>query len=952
MNLRLATLALGLVLAALAGFASTRSFALAPRPEPVHECVGGPMGPALRVMPERIKTIPPALSVGPRVNVLRRGEVLFRLVDTAGAPLADATCEIWRVRTRAPVVLGLAPPKAFSSGEPFAEFETPADPAARVLCKADKSGLVRLPFGPHPADAPRWSSFLFPIVMGCELARSPLDTIAAISKAWRRPHRGGIDVVMRNVGELAVNVREKAGKPLSDVSLIAVPLPEVVDGVETRVYGGAAFAAARAGRRLTREIIKPAKLALESLSIMHGIGASAAKPVTLRYVGDSRIPSLLTLPAIYLAVSDQSGAARFVGLPLGSYSIFVSATGYETSVVEVVMDGKPKKWTVVMAPIVGAPLKIAIAWRGSAEDLARTQYKVTLLPCGCHGQVDGPLDGAVLQWQVDAAGEAGAVVSFTDVPVGHWIAFVALTDADGASMRREDGELAGYPLRFVKTDKPQDVEIEVGPESVGFWKPSLICKGEPTEGTFWLFRRKGDPEWTERQCLVDPATSREQPIALQPGEYECMVETRVPSPFKIERGLTTAERFEIPVRPVKFTVAKDLRRLMDSLLDEGRTEPIIMDIMPEMTPQLLAGFGSIAQPCVRETFFRGLNDISDCETQIPEEGIEMDLPSGIYHWTLHSTIYLDGVIDLRGRLATKVEFSLANLPGVAICRLNLDGMAEDDDWEVEFADLPQLIENLGSLTTGDSTWYESTLVSSAVPVGPGKFLLFAPPGRHYVRISCQDRCFWRVVNVPGDQSVAVPAAADGELEFLNAPANKAVGVAADSNGLVVPVLTHGASRYALAQGEYEITLVHLEHTQIGPFEWRPAIARVKVSLKPSAVVDFAALKFEPFGTLTVRATGRCPAEGDVDWWWLGWWLEGGGQGSVGVEAVGDAAYWRRAYSALEMAATRPVPALETRRIYLPAGEYTVCPWPNAPRSAWRKVTVEPGKAAEVVFPGK
>lgn len=450
----------------------------------------------------------------------------------------------------------------------------------------------------------------------------------------------------------------------------------------------------------------------------------------------------------------------------------------------------------------------------------------------------------------------------------------------------------------------------MGPAADGFWQPTLICRGETLHRVDWQFRRVGYPDWIVGRRPLDPSTEEELPFVLQPGEYEAQVGAMTPVPFTIERGATTKSAFELPLRTIQFTVADDLRDFLNSRRHDDKTVPITMLLGPAEQPQTLAPFDLVAQPGLQHSFFCALGDLVAAEPQIPKDGIKMEIPSGVYHWALQSTMYLGGVIDLRGRAHGAVEFSLANLPGLAVGRLELVGAGEDSDFAVEFADFGQRVYNLGVSSLGDPAWYEPQAICSAVPVAPGKYILFAPPGRHYIRIGRQGEEYWRVVSVPGDNSVEVPAPADGELTLTNVPrSSDFVGFMTGGNGLQIPLIPSYTTFLFVPQGDYQVTLVNREQTRVGPNEYRPAAAHFKLTVKAEATIDLSALKFEPFGSLTITVTGRCPVEGDINWWWLNGPSEQDGSSTCQIESTEGV--YRVVYAGLEMAAARPVPTLQS-----------------------------------------
>jgi hypothetical protein len=113
-------------------------------------------------------------------------------------------------------------------------------------------------------------------------------------------------------------------------------------------------------------------------------------------------------------------------------------------------------------------------------------------------------------------------------------------------------------------------------------------------------------------------------------------------------------------------------------------------------------------------------------------------------------------------------------------------------------------------------------------------------------------------------------------------------------------------------------------------------------------VDIRGAGYAALGTLVIELSGRAPVEGQRDPWWqnvtcVG--IQALNIGASGIVATGE-------IYAFQMGRPSLKPILAGRSGETPPGRYKIIPWPNAPESACKIVTVEPGKECVVRFEGR
>ncbi len=782
-------------------------------------------------------------------------------------------------------------------------------------------------------------SRVYPLAQNYEPGTPPADLEPLLLAFAQGKYSEVIDVRLRKMRKVTGTVLDSLGQPFPGAGVFAIP---------QRGYENDAFlqdwsyyymdippndeAWERPGTR-TAKIIqryfedqRPTFTAVKGATIEPR--RSHTRPDRFQYTGVSKWATFWT------ATSDAQGRFEIAELPRGEWALgaWHAAHGFSTQLTTLIeCDGEA---TIALPNDNTASVDLTVEWVGAPPE-------------------------ETLTIQVDAAGPYGdarygvnAKATATPSGTGPW-QFRIEGLREGIWRVAAAGRVACVSLR---SGERKSLTFRSGPIVYGKWEPTVKLGGADLELPDFEFTRLGEyagPIYDSEGLVTQDSNPY---FRFVEGEYEARIAGSPPIRFQVKGGATTETAIDIEPASISFSVATELASAL-----RNADEDLTLTLEPAESTEPYdgendPGFITIANAAI-EQMDEALNSKGPAYNELAPGRISVwRIPRGVYHWQLKGNRdSVEGIVDLRSQ--SRVDFSLLNLPGMAVLTWHL---GEGQTREICDA----AVENSCRGVLDDVSDIDPTKVASWTLAYVGQYLwsrddrrmyLIAPPGRHVVGFACDDTVVRRVFEFPGTVQLS-------STEFSTRDSRKVrleYGSETDNYVHVLALCVDGGYEFQIIKdpGSVELFLydghwtLFIERRGIWGREdqRRREWGTIQIVITgEDRTIDIRGASYAALGTLVIELSGKAPVEGQRDPWWQNGTCVGIQAldiGTSGIVASGEIYAFNMGRPCLK-------PNLTGRSAEIPPGRYKIIPWPGAPDSACKIVTVEPGKECVVRFEGR
>lgn len=445
---------------------------------------------------------------------------------------------------------------------------------------------------------------------------------------------------------------------------------------------------------------------------------------------------------------------------------------------------------------------------------------------------------------------------------------------------------------------------------------------------------------------------------LPQGEYEASIAGSPPVRFKIVSGATLESRFNLALDSFEFSISEELAALLGGEVDE-----ITLSLEPSENALPFRGDQPPGLLQVNNAALEAMNAAAKEDAPwyadlAPGRRSTWRIPHGVYEWSLKGRRdSLEGTVDLRQ--LSRVEFSLSNLPGLAVLTWDLaEGQSRDNsdanylkNCRASLAYLTDLEPNeYGSLTADYRQQYLWSPDARSMH-------LIAPPGHHALEFTYESRKVTRVVSFPGTIRLAPQ-----EFEPRDPRVVSLIRDSENNSYLAVLALADdGRFEWAkldrsedpklfLTDGTWTL-YIERRGTWLHDDESRHEFGVLRLLIAGSdTTANLAGADYQSYGKLSVELAGKSPAESERDPWWRK--LPCVSVQSLDICTSGIFATALIFGQSFILGGPSLKPSLKSWAQACPPGRYKIIPWLGAPESACKIVTVEPGKECVVRFEGR
>ena len=498
-----------------------------------------------------------------------------------------------------------------------------------------------------------------------------------------------------------------------------------------------------------------------------------------------------------------------------------------------------------------------------------------------------------------------------------------------------------------------------GPIVYGKWVPTVKLGQADFAPLDFEFRRIGEyaaPINFDYEGLV---TQDGDPyFRFVEGEYEARIAGSSPIRFQVTGGATTETTVNIDPATISFSVTTDLAEAL-----RNTEEDLTLTLEPAESAQPYDGENDSGFVSVANAFIEQLEDADYGDDPYPYELAPgrvslWRIPRGVYNWKLTGRRdAVEGVVDLR--LQSRIEFSFSNLPGVAVLawQLGPDQSRDKCDAAVEF-DCRQTLDDISEFSRAEQPCWTLEHRKQYLWSRDDRCLyLMAPAGRHVVGFECNDSELTRILEFPGtiqlspaEFSERVPRRIG--LEYSSDTDNyvRVMSICEDGRYDFEEIEDPGNDELYLCDGRWTL---YIERRGIAGREdqrrreW--GVMQIVVAGEVQTV-DLRGASYAAYGSVVIELSGKAPSDTPYDPWWqsvtcVG--IQALDIGTSGIVANGQigAGRFNQGRPSLK-------PMLYASSTTTPPGRYKIIPWPGAPDSACKIVTVEPGKECVVRFEGR
>lgn len=748
-----------------------------------------------------------------------------------------------------------------------------------------------------------------------------------------------IDVRLRRMRKVTGTVVNSLGQPVSGAGVFAIP---------QRGYDNDAFlqewsyyymdippdddAWERPGTRTARiiqrhfEDERPTIRAIEGAMIEPR--GEDSRPDRFRYTAVSKWATFWT------ATSDAKGRFEIAELPRGEWVIgaWHPAHGFTTQLVT--LNQSDGEVTFALPNDNTATVDLTVEWVGAPHE-------------------------ETLNLQVDAAGPFG------DARDGVHAKFTATLKSSGPWQFRIEGlhegmwRVAGAGREAcvsLRGGECKSLTFRTGPIAFGKWVPTVKLGGADLELPDFEFTRLGEyagPIFDSEGLVTQDGDPY---FRFVEGDYEARIAGSPPIRFQIKGGATTETTINIELATISFSVATELASAL-----RNADEDLTLTLEPAESTEPYdgenePGFITMANAAI-EQMDEALNSEGPAYNELaPGRTSTWRIPRGVYIWKLMGRRdSVQGIVDARTQ--SRVDFSLSNLPGMAVFTWHLGENQTRDicDAAVE-TDCRQLLDDVSdNAPTEVASWTLAYARQYLWSRDDRRMYLIAPPGRHVVGFACDDTVLRRVVEFPGAVQLS-------SYEFSTRDPRKVTlehGSETDDYVDVLALNEDGGYEFRIIKGSGAVELflydghwkLFIERRGFGGHEdeRRREWGTMQVVITgEDRTVDIRGASYAAFGTLVIELSGKAPVEGQRDPWWQ--YVTCVGIQALDIESSGIVATGE--IHAFNMGRPSLKPMLIGRSAATPPGRYKIIPWPGAPDSACKIVTVEPGKECVVRFEGR
>ncbi len=779
----------------------------------------------------------------------------------------------------------------------------------------------------------------YPLAKGYEPGTTPSELEPLLTAFARGEYREVIDVHLRKMRKVTGTVLDSLGQPVAGAGVFAIPQRGYENDTFLQDWSyyymdipPNAEAWERPGTR-TAKIIQR-HFEDERPAVMAVKGATIEPPAEHNRPDRFRFAMLSKWASFWTATSDAQGRFEISELPRGEWVVgaWHAAHGFSTQLITLIESDSEK--TLALPNDNTASVDLTIEWIGAQPNETLTiqvdaagpfggsrnsaHAKATATPSGSgpwQFRIEGLYEGF---WRVAAAGRVACVslgrgerksLTFRSGPIvyGKWVPIVRLGGAELALPDFEFTRLGEY----------------AGPIS-------------DSEG---LVTQDGDPYFRFVQ-----------------GEYEARIAGSPPIRFQVKGGASTETAINIEPVTISFSVAAELAGALSNA-DEGLT--LMLDPVESTEPydgESDPGFITIANAAI-EQMDEAENSEGPAYNELAPGRISVwRIPRGVYHWQLKGNRdSVEGIVDLRS--LSRVDFSLSNLPGMSVLTWHLGENQTRDicDAAVEY-NCRGVLDDVSDIDpTKVAIWTLDNDRQYLWSRDDRRMYLIAPPGRHVVGFACDDTVLRRVFEFPGTVQLS-------SAEFSSRDSRKVTleyRSETDNYVHVLALCEDGAYEFQIIKdpGTVELFLydghwtLFIERRGIWGQEdqHRREWGTMQVVITgEDRTIDIRGASYAAFGSLVIELSGKAPVEGQRDPWWQNGTCVGIQAldiGASGIVAIGEIYSFQMGRPSLK-------PVLTGRSAETPPGRYKIIPWPGAPDSACKIVTVEPGKECVVRFEGR
>lgn len=446
---------------------------------------------------------------------------------------------------------------------------------------------------------------------------------------------------------------------------------------------------------------------------------------------------------------------------------------------------------------------------------------------------------------------------------------------------------------------------------------------------------------------------------LPEGDYEASIAGASLMRFTIVPGCELETEFSVVFSTVAFSISSELAQILG-----GENEAIDLTLEPADDAMSYPGGNP---PGLKAVARYALEVMSDAPSEsefapsdlAPGRVNNWQIPRGVYQWRLRgSRDAVGGTVDLRAQ--SRVEFSLSNLPGMAVLSWVL--CDEQSRAECRAAVTYNLVQTLDDISdvgeVSEKCWTLESERQFLWATDERILYLVAPPGRHVVSFAFGDNDVNRILEFPGAIRL-LPSEFTAwqphsvKLDYSNAAHEYscAMAIAQDGSYDFLKLDRTTTAEFFLRDGPWKLYVVRLQPRSAGnvprSFEWAMFSLVVAGS---DQTIELDSGSYVSYGSLKIELRGKAPFDDLRDPWWLGnsqigiTALDIGAGGICAMGAISSRSLWARELSLK--------PRKGSGNLAVPPGRYKIIPWPGAPDSACKIVTVEPGKECIVRFEGR
>ncbi len=655
---------------------------------------------------------------------------------------------------------------------------------------------------------------------------------------------------------------------------------------------------------------------------------------------------------------NEFGEFRFTELPRGKWLIgaYDNLNGFTTVMFD--LSAGSGEVVVRLPDDRTATLNLSISWEGAPpkpEQDGFLKLGLDLGPCDPYGV--RTLHHT--HYQVFVSGSGPWHIQARGIRPGWWSLSVAELWPDEYIPRCNRALL-------VAPDETRDLNFTTGPAVVGRFELDVLVNGTPIDCKVQI--ESTDQERPEHVVYEAAASgnAENRTMSLFSGRYKASVAGVATATIEIESGKTRKSSIEIPLQEISFTLDRELSlALGDSVGSELSLspQPILFEDGPPASP---LGFRELAVAAFKSagaTVHENIGSFS-LESASP---LKLRLPAGRYHWALGEHLDIRGTLEvIRGEA---FHFGINAVPGARSCILNCSDLVWPELDDFQWIPDANCVSTFGNIelfglrpSTSGAPLPQSRLLQVVADRENKRVVLFSclPDIRVRFEFGVNEisESFTTALSFPGSGKLRrndFSSAPGTFVEFTKPTEGEHVLMAALDEGAVQARYIESSAGFRLKPGRWTI-LFKKQGYAVPRAEasstWSYARQELVVGDK-DLQINSADIAFQPSGLLRIELAGRAPTDSGRDPWWqprspdqeatvhavaldMHW-------GGIDYIFTTRMEFWRVALSK---------PELRDYANELPPGRYKIIPWPGAPDSACKIVTVEPGKECVVRFEGR